>query len=139
MKAIFHHTYDVEAANGTYHPLRFTQKQLEGYASLRSFWATYARCATAVSLKFYTDAPELSFTYHTELWGPKEGGFDVYENDVMHANILLPEENGGQVRAFLARHREFSLLRERTLTPDEDGTDGFYFAVLEKKETSADA
>lgn len=52
---------------------------------------------------------------------------------------LLPEENGEQVRAFLARHEEFSLLDERTLTPDADGTDGFYFAVLEKKEKGADA
>ena len=52
---------------------------------------------------------------------------------------LLPEENGEQVRAFLSRHGDFSLLVERTLTPDEDGTDGFYFAVLEKKETSANA
>ena len=47
---------------------------------------------------------------------------------------LLPRENGENVRRFLERHGEFSLLRERTLFPDTDGTDGFYFAVLEKKE-----
>jgi len=45
---------------------------------------------------------------------------------------LLPEENGEQIARFLAEHRDFTLLRERTLTPDVDGTDGFYFAVLEK-------
>ena len=46
---------------------------------------------------------------------------------------LLPRENGENVRRFLERHGEFSLLRERTLRPDVDGTDGFYFAVLERR------
>ena len=45
---------------------------------------------------------------------------------------LLPEENGDVIARFLASHKNFTLLRERTLTPDVDGTDGFYFAVLEK-------
>ena len=43
-----------------------------------------------------------------------------------------PEENGDVIARFLASHKNFTLLRERTLTPDVDGTDGFYFAVLEK-------
>jgi 16S rRNA (cytosine967-C5)-methyltransferase len=46
---------------------------------------------------------------------------------------LLPRENGENVRRFLEQHGEFSLLRERTLFPDTDGTDGFYFAVLKRK------
>lgn len=46
---------------------------------------------------------------------------------------LLPEENGERIQAFLAAHGEFALLRERTLLPDTDGTDGFYFAVLERR------
>ncbi len=45
---------------------------------------------------------------------------------------LLPRENGEVVSSFLRERREFSLLRERTLFPDTDGTDGFYFAVLER-------
>ncbi|MBR2018918.1 MAG: 16S rRNA (cytosine(967)-C(5))-methyltransferase RsmB [Clostridia bacterium] len=49
---------------------------------------------------------------------------------------LLPRENGENVRRFLERHPEFLLLRERTLYPDTDGTDGFYFAVLEKRTLS---
>ncbi len=45
---------------------------------------------------------------------------------------LLARENGENVRRFLNAHSEFTLLRERTLAPDTDGTDGFYFAVLQK-------
>jgi len=46
---------------------------------------------------------------------------------------LLPRENGEVVRAFLSEHPSFVAVRERTLYPDVDGTDGFYFAVLEKR------
>lgn len=45
---------------------------------------------------------------------------------------LLPEENEGNVEAFLSAHREFSCLGMRTLYPDTDGTDGFFFAILQK-------
>ena len=46
---------------------------------------------------------------------------------------LLSEENGENVRTFLSAHAEFSLLEECTLYPDTDGTDGFFFAVMEKR------
>jgi len=45
---------------------------------------------------------------------------------------LLPSENEENVSRFLAAHPEFRLLRQRTLYPDLDGTDGFFFAVLER-------
>lgn len=43
---------------------------------------------------------------------------------------LVSAENGDNVRRFLSGHPEFTLTKERTLAPDTDGTDGFYFAVL---------
>ena len=46
---------------------------------------------------------------------------------------LLPRENGEVVQAFLQENDAFKLVEERTLFPDTDGTDGFYFALLEKK------
>lgn len=58
----------------------------------------------------------------------KSGGLLVYSTCT-----LLPEENGGNVARFLSAHPEFSLLRERTLYPDTDATDGFYFAVMERE------
>ena len=47
---------------------------------------------------------------------------------------LLPRENGEVVRTYLEKDPSFELVRERTLYPDVDGTDGFYFAVLKKHE-----
>ncbi len=57
----------------------------------------------------------------------KTGGLMVYSTCT-----LLPAENRENVDRFLAKHSEFELLRDRTLTPDVDGTDGFYFAVLRR-------
>ncbi len=57
----------------------------------------------------------------------RSGGLLVYSTCT-----LLPEENGENVARFLSSHPEFSLLRERTLYPDTDATDGFYFAVMKK-------
>ena len=57
----------------------------------------------------------------------KSGGLLVYSTCT-----LLPEENRENVDRFLAAHPEFVLLRDRTLYPDIDGTDGFYFAVMQR-------
>lgn len=45
---------------------------------------------------------------------------------------VLPDENERNVARFLAETDGFRLLTERTLLPQTDGTDGFYFAVLER-------
>ena len=62
----------------------------------------------------------------------REGGLLVYSTCT-----LLPEENEENVEVFLRDHEEFSLVRQRTLSPDVDGTDGFYFAVLQKNTKGA--
>ncbi len=59
----------------------------------------------------------------------KKGGRLVYSTCT-----LLPRENQENVQRFLLRNPAFSLCRERTLFPDIDMTDGFYFAVMERVE-----
>ena len=43
---------------------------------------------------------------------------------------ILPSENQRQVQDFLSQHKNFELLAEKTLRPDIEGYDGFYFASL---------
>ena len=45
---------------------------------------------------------------------------------------LLPQENEENVARFLAQNNSFKLREQRTLYPDTDGTDGFFYAVLER-------
>ena len=45
---------------------------------------------------------------------------------------LLPEENEENVSRFLAESNNFELKEQRTLYPDVDGTDGFFYAVMER-------
>lgn len=60
----------------------------------------------------------------------REGGLLIYSTCT-----LLPEENEGNVERFLASHPDFSLVRSRTLTPATDKTDGFFFAVMQRRGT----
>ncbi len=46
---------------------------------------------------------------------------------------LEPEENGGLVREWLARHSGYELLGECQGVPPESGTDGFYAACLNRR------
>ena len=57
----------------------------------------------------------------------KIGGKMVYSTCT-----LLPQENEENVARFLAQNNSFKLKEQRTLYPDTDGTDGFFYAVLER-------
>ena len=57
----------------------------------------------------------------------KVGGKLVYSTCT-----LLPTENEENVSRFLKENNAFILKEQRTLYPDVDGTDGFFYAVLER-------
>lgn len=59
----------------------------------------------------------------------KPGGLMVYATC-----SILPEENDRQVKKFLALHPMFELKQEMSLMPHKTGFDGFYAAVIERKE-----
>ncbi len=44
---------------------------------------------------------------------------------------ILPSENRGQVDIFLANHKNFELLKDKTILPSE-GFDGFYMALIKR-------
>lgn len=45
---------------------------------------------------------------------------------------IFQKENMDNIDAFLKKHSEFKLLQYRQYTPEEDGTDGFFFADLKR-------
>ncbi|SHI29251.1 16S rRNA (cytosine967-C5)-methyltransferase [Cruoricaptor ignavus] len=57
----------------------------------------------------------------------KKGGRMVYATC-----SVLPSENGQQVSLFLKNNADFNLVKEKTILPSE-GFDGFYMALLERK------
>lgn len=58
----------------------------------------------------------------------KSGGVLVYSTCT-----ITSEENERLVEKFLEKHPDFVLVGQRQLTPFEHGTDGFYFAVMERR------
>ena len=57
----------------------------------------------------------------------KRGGKIVYSTCT-----IFPEENGDVIDAFLASHPDFSEIERVSRYPDTDGTDGFFYTVLQR-------
>ena len=48
---------------------------------------------------------------------------------------ILPSENELQVKKFMEKHKEFEFIREKKVSPAESGYDGFYMALLQRKDS----
>lgn len=59
----------------------------------------------------------------------KIGGFLMYSTCTVNR-----AENEGNTKQFLDEHKEFTLLEQRQLLPHTDGTDGFFYALFERKQ-----
>lgn len=59
----------------------------------------------------------------------KKGGQMVYATC-----SILPSENQQQVQAFLEENKEFTLIKEQQILPQDNGFDGFYMALIQKAE-----
>jgi 16S rRNA (cytosine967-C5)-methyltransferase len=48
---------------------------------------------------------------------------------------ILPSENQDQIQTFLASStgKDFKLISDQKILPQDDGFDGFYMALLERK------
>lgn len=81
-----------------------------------------------------SDIPELVTVqeklFHVNSRYLKPGGRLVYSTCT-----VLKQENEEQVENFLKSHPEFRLVEEINLYPNQDETDGFFIAVLEKEVT----
>lgn len=93
MQALFHHACRVEEENGRYRPYRFTEEQLAALGKLLPAFEKNGRCAAGISMKFRTDADEISFSYEYTVFYTKTGGFDIYENGEMTETRALPERS----------------------------------------------
>ncbi len=59
----------------------------------------------------------------------KKGGQMVYATC-----SILPSENQQQVQTFLAANKEYTLIKEQQILPQDNGFDGFYMALIQKAE-----
>jgi len=57
----------------------------------------------------------------------KKGGKMIYVTC-----SILPSEGEEQVKKFIAAHSDFTLLDQLRLSPDKEGYDGFYMAMMER-------
>ena len=120
------------------------QKLIYSRKSSRAFQSRPAPKELVEALQRYHDVevPKLIDSIETELYITVSGAKEALETAAGYVRpggrlvystcTLLPAENAGVTAPFLAAHPEFAVVEERTLTPDADGTDGFYYCAMER-------
>jgi len=91
---------------------RFLPEQLDYYSSLSPLDAIRCRCPAGMYWEFFTDAPEISFTYDLEGIYCGGSGFDIHEDGVLAANIPLAASGSRNVPVrYLRKAAGESLIR----------------------------
>ena len=93
MREVFQHACEIKLENGRYLPRRFSEKSMDALSKISPMFGKLACCTAGISLKFYTDAKEISFDYKYDILYTLTGGFDVYECGQMVKAITLPTES----------------------------------------------
>ena len=56
------------------------------------------------------------------------------DGQIMYSTCTIRQaENRKVIDAFIEKHADFEIVSEKTLMPQTDGTDGFYFCILKRR------
>jgi len=80
---IFNNCFKVISTGTGYFPIRFTEKQLEGYKNISALFEERSLCPSGVVMEFLTDCPEISFCYNVVKLYKPNAVFDIYENGIL--------------------------------------------------------
>jgi 16S rRNA (cytosine967-C5)-methyltransferase len=92
------------------------------------------------NLFFSLDKYKINSVRLQEVLSKQEHILQVYPSMLKRGGILVyatcsifPSENEKQIKRFLDKNANFTLLEERTIYPSASGFDGFFVAKLQKK------
>ena len=91
MTDLFRGALYVKKTDAGWAPMRFTDEAIAVWTSHREGWRIRSQATSAISLAFATDADVIRMPFTAVGFSRPFLGFDVYENGVLTAHILYPD------------------------------------------------